>query len=187
MRTWGGIRPWLLLALLVLMGAVATLVLLWPRTPEPEAPAAPERRLEAPWLVPVRLYFGAPAWGRLQDEIQWIPAPTSPEERIRALVAALQRGSRRGGRSFIPREASLAGVYLDGRGGVYLDFTAALRTLMDPDPVREWMAVRSLVATVLQNVPGIDRVWIMVEGDVAAPLVREVPLDRPYGWEDVAP
>lgn len=141
--------------------------------------------LEGPRQSPVMLYFGRPDGLGLASEIRWTDIHTEQESLVEELVRSLIEGSRKGLVSSLPGETVLLEVFLDGLGGAYLNFSESLRSLHPQGDGMEWLTVRSIVASVTQNVPEIQRVWILVDGSQDEPLTRNVSLNRPYTWEDV--
>jgi hypothetical protein len=140
---------------------------------------------DVPAQKPVMLYFGRADGHGLASEIRWVDGRGATEDVIGDVVRSLIDGSRGGLVSSIPREAVLLEVFLDGSGGAYLNFSESLRSMHPPGDAMEWLTVRSIVASVTQNVPEIRRVWILVDGKQGEPLAGRVPLNRPYSWEDV--
>ena len=178
---------WILAALIVVVGigGTALLLSLGGDARRSEGSAAKEPETEP--LRPVELYYGMALRPDLTSEIRWIPTASATEDWIVEVVGALIDGSRRGSVASIPGETVLLDVFLDGLGGAYLNFSGAVRTLHPEGDSMEWLTIRSLVATVTQNVPAVERVWVLVDGAQEAPLVSQVSLNRPYTWEDVNP
>jgi hypothetical protein len=168
------------------VGIGGTILLLAPRG-EDEEPESWVEDLEAPGQRPVRLYFGRPDSPQLATEIRWIDGGTATEDLVDKLLRALIEGSRRGLVSPIPAETVLLETFLDGLGGAYLNFSESLRTLHPRGDAMEWLTVRTIVASVTQNVPEIERVTILVDGKQDGSLTDQVPLDGPYTWNDVRP
>jgi hypothetical protein len=180
---WG----WIPILLLVIMGIGGTYLLLHSGEEELIDPLAGDASdgPGMPTLYPVLLYYGSPDDQTLVAEADWIEATASAEERITELMASLIRGSRMGNVSSIPPETTLLGAFLDGLGGAYLNFSGSLRTLHPRGDAMEWLTLRSIVGTVTQNIPEVERVWILIDGVQEDPLIEKVPLNRHYSWTDI--
>jgi spore germination protein GerM len=169
------------------VGILLALLLLSPRNDRPvdEAEEGWVDDAEVPAQKPIMLYFGRPDGHGLASEIRWVDGRAAAEDVIGDVVRSLIDGSRGGLVSSIPSETVLLEVFLDGSGGAYLNFSESLRSMHPRGDAMEWLTVRSIVASVTQNVPEVRRVWILVDGKQGGPLTGRVPLNRPYSWEDV--
>lgn len=134
-----------------------------------------------------RLFYGTSDGRGLTSEVRWLDAAVDDAEWLQEVLRALIDGSAGAQISSIPEETVVLEVFLDGLGGAYVNFTRALQSLHPPGDAMEWLTVRSIVATVTQNVPEIEKVWILVDGEQQPILTGRVPLDRPYTWDDVRP
>lgn len=134
-----------------------------------------------------RLFYGTNDGRGLVSEVRWLDAGADDEQWLQEILRALIDGSAGGAVSSIPRETAVLEIFLDGLGGAYVNLTESLRSLHPPGDAMEWLTVRSIVATMTQNAPDIERVWILVDGEQPPILTGRVPLDRPYTWDDVKP
>ncbi|MBU1701080.1 MAG: GerMN domain-containing protein [Candidatus Eisenbacteria bacterium] len=186
-RKDGTLWGWIPILLLVLMGLGGTYLLLFGGDEEVSESFVEESTdaLNTPTLHPVLLYFGAPHDPSLRTETHWIAARETTEERIVDLVESLILGSHLENVSSIPPETAVLGVFLDGLGGAYLNFSESLRTLHPHGDGMEWLTIRSIVGTVTQNIPEVERVWVLIDGEQEKPLVDNIPLDRYYSWADI--
>ena len=91
-----------------------------------------------------------------------IPGGLGPQARARALVEALLRTPPERGGPF-PAGTRVLHLFLAGDGALVLDLSAeALK--VPPGASSESLAAQSLVLTLCSNLPGMNKVLIMVDG-----------------------
>jgi hypothetical protein len=99
---------------------------------------------------------------------------------VRTVVAEYLAGPERGaGRAVMPAGVTLAHVYRDPAGGLYLDFGSELRREFRGGSSAEILLVTSLLRTVAANVPGVTRVTLTAGGQPIVTLGGHVRLDGP--------
>ncbi|MEO6462876.1 MAG: GerMN domain-containing protein [Candidatus Eisenbacteria bacterium] len=99
---------------------------------------------------------------------------------VRTVVGEYLRGPERGeARAAFPEGVSLAHVYRDPAGGLYLDFGPELRRAFQGGSSAEVLLVSSLLRTVAANVPGVSRVTLTAGGQPIVTLGGHVRLDGP--------
>lgn len=104
---------------------------------------------------------------------------------VRTVVGEYLRGPERGaGIAVFPPATTLAHVYRDPAGGLYLDFGGELRRDFRGGSTAEVMLVSSLLRTVAANVPGVTRVTITAGGQPIITLGGHVRLDGPLVLSD---
>lgn len=99
---------------------------------------------------------------------------------VRTVVDEWLRGpADAAGRAAVPEGVTLAHVYRDPGGGLYLDFSAELKRRFQGGSSAEYLLVASLLRTVSTNAPAVARVTITAGGQPLATLGGHVRLDGP--------
>ena len=132
----------------------------------------------------VTLYFAASDGRGLVPEARELIEAASLHQQIDQLVAELDRGPRGQGVAALPPGTALRAVYLDDRGLMTLDLSRAFQHGFRGGSTAEYLAVASLVRTVVANVPDVKRVQIVCGGAPLSTLGGHVPLDRPLDVSD---
>jgi hypothetical protein len=149
------------------------------------APVAVAADSVAAGVKTMRLFFGAANGDSLVGETREMIEPAGLHERVAALVAELDRGSRERGVAVLPAGTSVLHVYLDDGGMMTLDLSGAFRQRFRGGSSAEYMAMASLVRTVGANLPEVKRVLIVCAGRPIGTLDGHLPLDRPldvFDW-----
>lgn len=133
----------------------------------------------------VRLYFASPGGDSLAAEARELTSRPGLHERVESLVRELARGSRNGGVVLLAPGTAVRHVYLDHRGLMTLDLTPAFRDRFHGGSTAEYLAVGSLVRTLLANVPEARRVRLVCAGEPFATLGGHVACDRPFDGSDL--
>jgi len=129
----------------------------------------------------IELYFpSASGDGLALETREVIEDDAAGEAVVRTVVTALLEGPTRPGltRAF-PRDVRLMHVYRDPDGGLYLDFSQALRTEFKGGSTAEEALVSSLLQTLGANVPDVTRVTLTSGGQPLYSLAGHVRLDGP--------
>ena len=131
------------------------------------------------------LYFPGPE-NKLYEESRELPATENTEDRVRAVVTALLEGPRepdaasRGLVAPFPEGVSLATVYRSANGSAFLDFESPEGA---PPPAvgsaAELQIVYSVVNSVVESAPSVERVAILWNGSQPATLSGHVDIARP--------
>jgi hypothetical protein len=120
----------------------------------------------------IELWFADPdGTGLVLETRQVVEDALEGDALVRTVVAE--------GRAAFPEGVSLAHVYRDPAGGLYLDFGAELRREFRGGSSAEMLLVSSLLRTVGANVPGVSRVTLTAGGQPIVTLGGHVRLDRP--------
>ena len=172
-------------AILVVAALVILAGLVWwalrpgggPRpAPTPVSAEAVETPTPAPEQRVMLLFPGAD--GRLHPVLRTVALPAELDERARVVVLELLAGPGRGGLlPAVPWAAELLGIFVDGRGTVYVDLTGP------PEPLAgstvELMTAYSIVDSVLLNCPELHRLQILLDGREIPTLTGHLDLSRP--------
>jgi len=129
----------------------------------------------------IELYFPTASGDGLALETREVVEDDATGEAVvRTVVTALLEGPTRPelARAF-PRDVRLMHVYRDPDGGLYLDFSQALRTEFRGGSTAEEALVSSLLQTLGANVPELTHVTLTSGGQPVYSLAGHVRLDGP--------
>jgi spore germination protein GerM len=132
------------------------------------------------------LYFGVPGADSLVSEYRDVVVKDRPADQVRAIYRELLAGPSKGHVALFPDGTELLEAYWTDKGTLYLDWSKALKEGFRGGTARERALIASIVRTAGENLPGVDRVMLLVEGepvptigghfDVLSPLnVRDWP------------
>jgi spore germination protein GerM len=132
------------------------------------------------------LYFGVPGADSLVAEYRDVVVKDRPADQVRAIYRELLAGPSKGHVALFPDGTELLEAYWTDKGTLYLDWSKALTQGFRGGTARERALIASIVRSAGENLPGVDRVMILVEGepvetigghfDVLSPLsVRDWP------------
>jgi spore germination protein GerM len=79
----------------------------------------------------------------------------------------------------ISAEVNIRELFLDNPGTAYVDFGEALSQTHPGGPWAEMLTLRSIMQTLVANVPEIKRVQILIEGREVETLAGHVDIRRP--------
>lgn len=128
----------------------------------------------------VTLYFSSPGGEGLQPEARTMRAAATPEEEIRLVTEALIEGPRRQSlvRTINPDVRLLNVFVVDDL--VVLDFGSELQTTHIGGSAAELLTIYSIVDTITTNFPSIERVQLLVEGEMIDTLAGNVDTRYPF-------
>ncbi len=139
-----------------------------------------------PFLAPeenvrlVRLYFASPDADHLKVEARRILREEKMTDEAKALIGELIKGPRGNLDPTIPPGSELRELYIVSEEKcAYLDFNQALQTNHPGGSAGELLTIYSLVNTLVDNLEGIDRVQILIEGETIATLAGHIDTTRP--------
>ncbi len=128
---------------------------------------------------PVYLYFVDPENGYLVSEVRRIREKQPVQVFCRHLVEALLDGPRGELVETLPGDAALRAVYVTDGGIAYVDLTGRVAD-NHPGGIRtELMTVFSIVNTLVLNVPAVDRVQLLIDGQEADTLAGHIDIRFP--------
>jgi len=153
-----------------------------------ELPAASLSAVAPPASGPtetVALYVADDAAGALRAHSAQIPLPGGRQQRAEELLRALLRIYQQPGAAHpLSPDADIRSIYLIDPGAAVIDLNAAFTDQHRSGILSEQLTVNSLVETLAVNVPGIQRVNILVEGKVRDTLAGHADLSDSF---DVLP
>ena len=130
----------------------------------------------------VTLYVADDAAGMLRARSAQIPLPGGRQQRAEELLRALLRIYQQPGAraSSCLRRRTSAASYLVDPGAAVIDLNAAFADQHRSGILSEQLTVNSLVETLAVNVPGIQRVNILVEGKTRETLAGHADLTESF-------
>jgi hypothetical protein len=130
----------------------------------------------------VTLYVADDAAGMLRARAAQIPLPGGRQQRAEELLRTLLRIYQQPGAAHpLAPSADIRGIYMVDPGAAVIDLNAAFADQHRSGILSEQLTVNSLVETLAVNVPGIQRVNILVEGKPRDTLAGHADLTQ---WFD---
>ena len=148
------------------------------------APIADNRPVAPPVAGPrelVNLYVAHDDPGALRSQATTVPLPTERQQRAQELLRALMNLylAKSSPHPLAP-EADIRSVYLIDPGIAVIDVNSAFADGHRSGILVEELTIASLVQTVAENIPGITRVKILVEGKERETLAGHADLTNFY-------
>ncbi len=151
---------------------------------ELESPAANALPVAPPASGPtetVTLYVADDAAGMLRARSAQIPLPGGRQQRAEELLRALLRIYQQPDAAHpLAPAADIRSIYLVDPGAAVIDLNAAFADQHRSGILSEQLTVNSLVETLAVNVPGIQRVNILVEGKTRDTLAGHADLSESF-------
>ncbi len=126
--------------------------------------------------APVNLYFMDATRTHLKAEPRLVPEAKSPTAFARAVLESLLEGPREGLARAIPKGLTLRTAFVTGEKTAYADFAKNPETFAETSVLFEWLAVYSIVNSLVLNVPEVESVKILMEGREAQTFSGHVDL-----------
>jgi hypothetical protein len=184
-------RRWKI-AMIVLAALVVAGAIYWPvlyrrvtglkrsaATEEAEQHTVLEPPVSTPSDQPVtaRMFWAsASVPGTLEETDVQLKLSADPVERGKQLLAALVAGPSDRAKRTLPPEATPLEFYLLPGGVAVADFSSALSTDMPSGIQSEQMAVESIADTLAANIPNLQRLKILIDGQEAKTLAGHIDL-----------
>jgi spore germination protein GerM len=127
----------------------------------------------------VHLYFSDAERPFLVAEARVMVNPGDPVASGRQLVAALIGGPVGGNLATVPAGTRLRALFVLTDGTAVVDFSTHFRENHPGSCRQEQLTLFSVVNSLILNVPGIDRVKILIDGAEAQTLAGHLPLEFP--------
>ncbi|MGD0416185.1 MAG: GerMN domain-containing protein [Terriglobales bacterium] len=129
----------------------------------------------------VTLYVADDAAGTLRARSAQIPLPGGRQQRAEELLRTLLRIYQQPGAAHpLAPAADIRSIYLVAPGAAVIDLNAAFADQHRSGILSEQLTVNSLVETLALNVPGINRVNILVEGKTRDTLAGHADLTESF-------
>jgi spore germination protein GerM len=128
---------------------------------------------------PVHLYFASRNSYFLMAEQRVVLHPDDPVGLADTIVNALIKGPQKGLLKTIPADTRLKALYITPDGTCYVDLSEAVRNNHPGGSKSELLTIYSMVNSLVLNVPEIERVQILIEGNQAPTLAGHIDLQLP--------
>ncbi len=138
-----------------------------------------ERGSNTPPGEDLSLWFASRQEDALVLERRRVPPNQTPIDRVKASLAELIAGPKSAALRTVPAEVKFREVFIDDQGTAYIDFSEALRQTHPGGPWAEMLTLRSIMQTLVANVPEIKRVQILIEGHEVETLAGHIDIRRP--------
>jgi spore germination protein GerM len=171
---WWGIAT----ILLVLLGGALWWLMDVPRSRETSTDTADQGGSAAPGEE-LSIWYASQQEDALVSERRHVPPSLTPIDRARASLQELIAGPESHAVRTIPTEVKIRELFIDDQGTAYIDFSEALSQTHPGGPWAELLTIRSMMQTLVGNVPEIKRVQIMIEGREVETLAGHVDIRRP--------
>lgn len=176
-----------LLVVAVAIWAVSLAVERAVRPPQPDPlPPATERPVEPTPYITATLFYGGPDGDSLVPHRREVPLGNDIVAQGHAILAAQFEPAPEPYISVIPEGTALRAFYVTARGDAFVDVTPEIRTAHPGGSTMELLTVYAVVNAITANLPDVQRVQILVDGqevdtiaghvDVRRPLARNVSL-----------
>jgi spore germination protein GerM len=173
--TWGWIVAGMLLVLLV--GALWWLLGL-PGSSRTSIDIG-ERGGNVPTGEELNIWFASREEDALVLERRPVAPSQTPVDRVRASLQELIAGPKGNALRTVSAEMKIREVFIDDQGTAYVDFSEALSRTHPGGTWAEMLTLRSIIQTLVANVPEIKRVQILIEGREVETLAGHMDIRRP--------
>lgn len=178
------LKRYILFAILAIIVGAAVFGVMLTRTvnsPVGSQPAASQPRihLNSAQTTRVHLYFSDKENDFLIAEERTLEHPDNPAFFARSIVEALIRGPQQGLVRTIPEETAIRAIYVTQEGVCYVDLTASVADDHPGGIKSELFTVYSIANSLVLNVPEIEAVKILVNGNESATLAGHIDLQVP--------
>lgn len=175
------LKRYIFLSLLAIIAGAAALLIMLMRSadlPVSNRPADVQRgiHLNSAQTTLVHLYFSDRENEFLTAEERTLKHPDSPAFFARSIVDALIKGPQRGLVRTIPEKAAIRAIYVTSEGICYVDLTAAIADHHPGGIKSELLTVYSIANSLVLNVPEVEAVKILINGNESATLAGHIDL-----------
>ena len=136
-------------------------------------------RLDSAHTTPVHLYFSDKENEFLIAEERTLKHPDNPAFFARSIIEALIKGPQRGLVRTVPEKTAIRAIYVTQEGICYVDLTAGIADLHPGGIKSELLTIYSIANSLVLNVPEIEAVKILVNGNESATLAGHINLQVP--------
>lgn len=125
------------------------------------------------------LYFSDKESQFLISEERTLKHPENPAFFARSIVEALIKGPQRGLIRTIPADTRIRAIYVTQEGICYVDLNSNIADKHPGGIKSELFSIYSIVNSVVLNVPEVEAVKILINGDEAETLAGHIDLQVP--------
>lgn len=127
----------------------------------------------------VHLYFSDRENEFLTAEERSLEHPDNPAFFARSIVDALIKGPQRGLVRTISEKTAVRAIYVTAEGICYVDLTAAIADHHPGGIKSELLTIYSIANSLVLNVPEVEAVKILINGNESATLAGHIDLQAP--------
>ena len=127
----------------------------------------------------VNIWFASREEDALVSERRYVTPSITSSDRAKASLEELIAGPHGDALGTVSAEVKVRELFIDDQGTAYVDFTEALRQAHPGGPWGEMLTLRSIMQTLLANIPEIKRVQILIEGREVETLAGHLDIRRP--------
>lgn len=185
-RQWAAIGGTAVAALLFAWAVIAGLTRVLntpaPGTTAAAAPVAPPPATVDPAVPHIKatLYFASEDGLHLVPTERDVPLATGAVAQARSIIEAqLSAEPAPPLMSTIPTGVTLRGIFVSARNEVFVDLDPSIKTAHTGGSHQELMTVYTIVNALLTNLPNLQEVQILIDGQEADTLAGHVDLRRP--------
>jgi spore germination protein GerM len=177
-------KRYIFFSILALIGGAVGLGIIVIRSadsPDRELPGESPRpvNLKSSQTTLVHLYFLDKEGQFLIAEERTLKHPENAAFFARSIVAALIKGPQKGLIRTIPADTRIRAVYVTQEGICYVDLTASIADKHPGGIKSELFSVYSIVNSIVLNIPEVEAVKILINGDESATLAGHIDLQVP--------
>jgi spore germination protein GerM len=125
------------------------------------------------------IWFASRQEDALVLERRRVAPSQAPFDRVRASLQELIAGPTGNALRTVSAEVKIREVFIDDQGTAYVDFSEALSQTHPGGLWAEMLTLRSIMQTLVANVPEIKRVQILIEGREVETLAGHIDIRRP--------
>jgi spore germination protein GerM len=125
------------------------------------------------------IWFASQQEDALVLEKRRVPPSLTALDRAKASLQELIAGPTSHALRTIPTEVKIRELFIDDQKTAYIDFSEALTQTHPGGPWAEMLTIRSIMQTLVANVPEIKRVQIIIEGREMETLAGHIDIRRP--------
>lgn len=125
------------------------------------------------------LYFGDKDNLFLISEERIVRHSEDPTHFSRKIIEALIKGPTQGLARTIPIDTTLRALYITAEGVCYVDLSAAVRENYPGGAETELLTIYSIVNSLILNIPEIQAVKILIEGQESMTLAGHIDIQKP--------
>ena len=178
------LKRYIFFSVLVLIGGAVALGVVFIRAVDLPVGEAPREILRPANVKPsqttlAHLYFSDKESQFLIAEERILKHPENPALFARSIIEALIKGPQRGLIRTIPADATVRAIYVTAEGICYLDLNSNIADKHPGGIKSELLSVYSIVNSVVLNVPEVEAVKILINGDEAETLAGHIDLQVP--------
>ena len=178
------VKRYIFFSILALIGGAVALGIIVIRSADPpdreesgESPRPPNLKPSQTTLA--HLYFLDKEGQFLIAEERVLKHPENPAFFARSIVEALIKGPQKGLFRTIPADTGVRAIYVTPEGICYVDLASNIADKHPGGIKSELFSVYSIVNSVVLNVPEVEAVKILINGDESATLAGHIDLQVP--------